>query len=344
MTLPSSGPISLNDLDTEFGTGTNPNGPPLELSEYYRGTVNSSGFTSEVGPHNTTVPTSGTISLSQFYSTSAVIDLTVSTEVSDYDVKTAAGSPSGACSVYVNITTDGVCKGSSSGNYGLSINNFAAGSYIFIRNQGYIIGKGGTGGSRPSAGWSYNDSHPCGSRCIQYGTLNDGTAGGTAMFIQSGINVFIDNSGGVIGGGGGGGGAGGTTGGDCSSSSCGGIGMDGMGAGGGGAGYGDGGVTSFAGWCGGPTGSVSGSSGTKTAGGSAGQLVGSNSKSGGSLGVAGVDGGFTGACSFNKCGSGSSCPGASHFPGGLGGAAGDATSGQINATWYNTGTRYGTVG
>ena len=55
MPLPGSGAISLLDLQNEFG-GSN----PIGLNEYYR----NGGL---VGSHNTNVPVSGAISLSQFY-------------------------------------------------------------------------------------------------------------------------------------------------------------------------------------------------------------------------------------------------------------------------------------
>lgn len=58
MPLPASGPISLLDLQNEFG-GSN----PIGLNEYYR----NGGL---VGASNTNVPTSGAISLSQFYGAS----------------------------------------------------------------------------------------------------------------------------------------------------------------------------------------------------------------------------------------------------------------------------------
>ena len=54
MALPSSGALSLDDIQTEFG-GTN----PIAISEYYGAA--------------TGVPASGTISISDFYGTSAVI-------------------------------------------------------------------------------------------------------------------------------------------------------------------------------------------------------------------------------------------------------------------------------
>ena len=61
MALPSSGTISLNDLQTEFG-GSN----PIEISEYYRGGSRVPNITV-----NNSVPTSGQISLSNFYGAQA---------------------------------------------------------------------------------------------------------------------------------------------------------------------------------------------------------------------------------------------------------------------------------
>lgn len=62
MALQSSGPISLSQIQSEFG-GSN----PISLSEYYRGGAN-------VGSWVTSVPSSGAISMSNFYGTSQYID------------------------------------------------------------------------------------------------------------------------------------------------------------------------------------------------------------------------------------------------------------------------------
>jgi hypothetical protein len=65
MALQSSGTITIQDIADEFG-GT----APHSLSEYYRNGV-------YVGSNNTGVPTSGTISLSDFYGASAATVVTV---------------------------------------------------------------------------------------------------------------------------------------------------------------------------------------------------------------------------------------------------------------------------
>lgn len=63
MPIPSSGALSLNDIQTEFGGS-----PPISISEYYAGAgLVPSGTTGTNGA----IPTSGQISISQFYGTSA---------------------------------------------------------------------------------------------------------------------------------------------------------------------------------------------------------------------------------------------------------------------------------
>lgn len=61
MTLPAFGQISLNDIHTEFGGGT-----PVVLSNYYRG----GGLVPNTAA-NSNIPTSGQISLSNFYSSTS---------------------------------------------------------------------------------------------------------------------------------------------------------------------------------------------------------------------------------------------------------------------------------
>ena len=65
MTLPASGPLTLGDIQTEFG-GSN----PIAMNEYYAGgTYVAAGTSGTYGA----VPSSGQISVQNFYGTSAVI-------------------------------------------------------------------------------------------------------------------------------------------------------------------------------------------------------------------------------------------------------------------------------
>ena len=52
----------MNDIRNQFGASGSP-----DMAEYYRGGVNASRVHSYGSGHNTSVPTSGTISLSNFY-------------------------------------------------------------------------------------------------------------------------------------------------------------------------------------------------------------------------------------------------------------------------------------
>jgi hypothetical protein len=69
MTLPSSGPISLSQVQSEFG-GSN----PISLSEYYRNGI-------YVTDNNTGVPTSGTISMSNLRGTQRLVGKDIITSV-----------------------------------------------------------------------------------------------------------------------------------------------------------------------------------------------------------------------------------------------------------------------
>lgn len=72
MTLPGSGTISINSLVGEFGGSS-----PHALSEYYRnGSLVSSG--------NTNVPTSGALSLSDFYGATATTTRDIRVQMSYY--------------------------------------------------------------------------------------------------------------------------------------------------------------------------------------------------------------------------------------------------------------------
>lgn len=75
MTLPSSGPLSLADIQGEFG-GSN----PIGLNEYYAGGAYvPAGTTGTYGP----VPSIGTISIRDFYGTTAVV-ISVSSQTISY--------------------------------------------------------------------------------------------------------------------------------------------------------------------------------------------------------------------------------------------------------------------
>lgn len=175
MALQSSGPISLANIQSEFG-GSN----PISLSEYYR---NGSYTTS----NNTNVPTGGTISMGNFYGAVKQFQHTITShqqELNLYNYLTGQGW-NGSDPIALTINSGVYIWSNNTATAGLIISS-AFSSLLSITNNGYIMGKGGAGGNVPSAG----------------------SAGGPAISnLASGIS-FYNTSSGFIGGGGGGGGAG----------------------------------------------------------------------------------------------------------------------------------------
>lgn len=191
MTIPSSGPLSLSDIQTEFG-GSN----PISLSEYYAGGANvPSGTTGDSGA----IPSSGTISMGQFYGASnrVAITLTISANTNGYNIFNNRGGTyvAGISDVTLvnnaNIySTSGVALDTGTG--------WTAGDTITIDNNALIVGHGGDGGVGGNVGTTSATSA---------GTA--GGAGSTAFNLQ--YNITLDNTGGTISGGSGGGGGGGSS-------------------------------------------------------------------------------------------------------------------------------------
>jgi hypothetical protein len=212
------------------------------------------------------VGTKGLIIQNTTYPTGFSIILTISSNTTNYNVRTsaiAAGwNQSSAVGVLVTINTNVVVGSSSTGSYALDTGPFPTGSSVTIVNNGSILGAGGAGGN---------------------GDV-DGSSGGPA--IRSQVTTTINNLG-IVGGGGGGGGGGTSF-----------VFKDAYGGGGGGGGQGQNGGAGGTGATGtaGPAGS--GTSGTSTTPGSGGGgNSGNNGGSGGALGSSGsngIDSGSTG--------------------------------------------------
>ena len=176
MALPDSGVLSLDDIQTEFG-GTN----PISMSEYYRGG-------SFVTDNNTSVPTSGEISFSDFYGGVNQFTLTISSNTENADVRSLAVTAgwNESSPLIANINSNVYCWSDSTSSAGLIISGaFANG--LTVNNSGYIMGKGGIGGVGAGTGAGGN--------------------GGTGLSVLSSSSItIVNNSGAYIAGGGGGGG------------------------------------------------------------------------------------------------------------------------------------------
>ena len=239
MTLPASGPITFAQLQSEYsGYG---GAYPIALTEYYRGgSYVRSVYPDGTGSINTNVPTSGTISMSNFYNGQGVFRLTFTvggTSYGNFDLSSVLTSfgwngtlPVDATIIIpAGVTVYGFGYG---GAAALNVNALPAGSYVNITNNGMIAGYGGFGGGTASAGGAggvgLSISTPTtlinnyaifggggggggGGAGPDYGTSKNGGDGGAAGdAIIRYANLSLTNNG-YIGGGGGGAGGGAST-------------------------------------------------------------------------------------------------------------------------------------
>jgi hypothetical protein len=137
------------------------------------------------------------VSFSTFYgkSNALTINLTISSDTANYNMKSAAiaagWNGTSAATINCTINSGVYVYSTSTGSYAFDTGtSYPTGCTLNLTNNGTIIGKGGTGG---------NGGLSC----------NNGSTGGPAFIAQRAIN--ITNNTGTIGGGGGGGGQGGWT-------------------------------------------------------------------------------------------------------------------------------------
>ena len=237
MALPASGTLSLSEIQTEFG-GVN----PIGISEYYR----NGGY---VTSNNTSVPISGPISFSNFYGAFKLFTLTISTDTKQANLSTLATSAGwdGSEPLEVIINSGVYVWSDSTTVPGLLVNV----NNVIIFNSGYIMGRGGNGGTSRGTG---NIAAQAGGSAINV------TA--TGVLLTNNASAFI------AGGGGGGAGATGVANGQTWRS-----------GGGGGAGGGLGGTTTN-----GSTGTLGGAIGQSGSNGALGSPLSENGRGGGSGG------------------------------------------------------------
>jgi len=305
MPLNSSGPISIGgatagqSINLEFGrTATQ----QTSLSQLYRG----GGIVGSGAPN---VPTSGAISLSQFYGAANRITqtITISSNQTNYVANTAkvTGYQAGLMDVTFVIESGIIVSSNTTSGPAFDVDtSWASGDSITVVNNGVVVGRGGNGGA---GGGSGQLGGP--------GPGSPGGAGGTAIRVQRAASV--NNVGTLAGGGGGGNGGSGNGFVDAESGGT-------FGGGGGGGGRSSFSTNSLGGAGGAPSSGApgqSGGNGTYNSAGSGGAGFPSevyptqNGVSGGDWGV-----------------------------GGSGrGAGGAAVSGNSNITWVATGTRLGAI-
>ena len=164
MTLQSSGAISLANIQTEFG-GSN----PIGLSEYYR---NGNYVPSSA----TTIPTSGTIQLDDFYGSEAAVVLTISTNATNYNILTAAVAAGFNNSVggVIHLTINSGVTVSGSSAAAIVTGALHASTTLTITNNGTVSGY--TGATSTTAGQA-------------------GSVGGDALDVGGGGTTTVTNNG-----------------------------------------------------------------------------------------------------------------------------------------------------
>ena len=185
MTLNASGQISLAGSTTGQSIALE-----LGLGATTQISLNDSAVRSLAG-----VPSGAIVMPTNFYgkSSSVTINLTIASNTKNYNIKSSAtGYSAGKTTVNLTINGGVVVGSTSTSTYAMDTGSgWATGDVINITNNGYIAGKGGTGGHG-------------GIPAHQTGYV--GTASGAAINLQWSITTFTNSSGYVYSGGGGGGG------------------------------------------------------------------------------------------------------------------------------------------
>jgi hypothetical protein len=208
MALPSSGTLTMAQINAEFGRGNNLNA--------YRGTTY---YTSGGGPFTFS---SGAISFSNFYGTTATsptFSFSISSHIDRANLRSLAVAAGwNGSSAVVATLTGGYYLYSTTTQAALTIDGSWPGGVTFV-NNGYVMGLGGTGGggtiNTTGNVYIYNTGLSAGSDAIALGvscTIQNnsyiGGGGGGGGCVPTGIGAA--QTGLYSGGGGAGGGPGGT--------------------------------------------------------------------------------------------------------------------------------------
>lgn len=183
MALPASGPLSIQQINAEFGRGNNLNA--------YRGTT----WYTDAGGSGTF--STGALSISDFYGKRATSPLFSATIYSHYDqlnLRSWALSNgwNGSSAAQITLASGYYLYSSNTAGASLTIDGSWPGGLTFI-NNGYIMGMGGHGGGVRQ------------NTVTDYSSYYEQSDGGPA--ISLGVSCTIQNNA-YIGGGGGGGGGG----------------------------------------------------------------------------------------------------------------------------------------
>lgn len=211
MALPTSGPLSIQQINAEFGRGNNLNA--------YRGTV----WYTDAGGSGTF--SSGAISISDFYgkrATSPTFSFSISQHIDQANLRSLAVAAgwNQSSAVVATLTGGYYLYSSNVGAAALYIDGSWPGGLTFV-NNGYIMGCGGHGGgirANLATEFASNVELQNGGPAISMGVsctiqnnsyIGGGGGGGGGVIYQNATYIYGQAS--ICGGGGAGGGQGGST-------------------------------------------------------------------------------------------------------------------------------------
>jgi len=307
MTLAASGTMSIGgstanrSINVEFGRSAT---AATSMSQLYR----NGGI---ITTNNTSVPTSGAISISNFYGAASRVSIShtfsANTANASLNVTAISGYFAGISDITVTVNSGVYLYSTGTGTPGLTLSGGTSGDTITVVNNGFIMGMGGVGGTF---------------------TGRAGGNGGIALQLGYTTTINNTNASAYIGGGGGGGYA---------------LGAGGRGAGGG-AGGGDGGFGYTAGVPGGSGGGIGsvGADGNPSGSGSRG--FGGGAGGGGGGGGGNGSGGGGGRIFPGSGGAGGSTGGGAGGSANNAGSAGGGSDGGGGGGWGAAGGGGGSSG
>jgi hypothetical protein len=319
MALPSSGAISLSQVNVELG-----------LSASAQISMNDAALRTLFGV------ASGAISMSQGYGKANQFAFSFAGGT-NVDLRTAALNAGWNGTSRVIATNNGTINSGSTGSYALTISGSFPGGVEFI-NNGLIVGRGGNGGKGGNGVATDSGSQTGYTNGINNAANFPVVGSGAGPALIASVAVTITNNATIAGGGGGGGG--GAAGANSYS-----RGVAGTGGGGGGGGIG----VSSAGAAGGQQLTQSGlpspgTAGNETSSGTGGRGGFSNLSFGffKEGGPGGAGGGYGSNGSTGGAWSGNPAPYVQQSPA-AGGASGAAIAGNGNISWVTFGNRFGGI-
>lgn len=334
MALPTSGTLTMAQINAEFGRGNNLNA--------YRGTV----WYTDAGASGTF--SSGAISMSDFYGKRATSPLFTATIYNHYDqlnLRSWALSAgwNGSSAAMITLAGGYYLYSSNVGAAALYIDGSWPGGLTFV-NNGYIMGCGGHGGgtrSNLTTEYASNVELQNGGPAISMGVsctiqnnsyIGGGGGGGGGAFFQNGTYIYGQTS--ICGGGGAGGGQGGST-------------YTGVApgtlsfAGGGGGGIGGGGANGVTNTLGAYTGNATGGGGGRIMPGARTGSPNAVANSGNAFGGYGGEGGVAGANQYIASAASGGTASTGVLIGGYGGQAGGSGAAISYTGSYNAQTAAG---